>query len=381
MKPNSFSPLATRLPTRLGLTVATFALCFAGLAVQAATTESNLSKTFEVKPGGLLFMDVDRGSISIDTSDRGDVMVEVKRKISGVSAAKAQEAFAAHEVTFDRDGDRVQVNARFSPGFRVSRNRAAEKLQVEYHVLAPKRFNLDLRTSAGTITATDIEGTVKAKTSGGSLKFAAIKGTLDGITSAGGITLGSATGPVQAKTSGGSIHLGRVDADTKAETAAGSITVDRAKAKLMVNTSGGSIRLGELGGPTDARTSAGSIRVALAQAPLELKTSGGSINIGDARDTVTAQTSAGSITVAFSAQPEGECRLVTSGGGITLKLDSELGFDLDARTSGGHVTTELPVTATIIGKAPNDELKGKLNGGGKALILKTSAGNITIKKL
>jgi len=376
MKPKTSSSQ----PARLSWPVATLTLCLAGLALQAATTESNLSKTFGVKPGGLLFMDVDRGSITVTTGDRSDLVVEVNRKITGVSAAKAQEAFAAHEVTFDQDGDRVQVSAKFNPGFRISQNRAAQKLEVEYRVQLPKQFNLDLRTSAGAITSTDIEGTVKAKTSGGSLRFADIKGPFDGLTSAGGITLASASGQVNARTSGGSIHLGRLNADTKAETAAGSITVDAAKAKLSVKTSGGGIQLGEIEGPTDAQTSAGSIQVAVAHAPVALKTSGGGIKIEEARDTVSAETSAGSISAVFAAQPQGDCRLVTSGGSITIKLDPELGFDLDARTSAGHVTTEIPITTTILGKAGAGEVKGKLNGGGKALVLKTSAGNIAIKK-
>jgi DUF4097 and DUF4098 domain-containing protein YvlB len=118
----------------------------------------------------------------------------------------------------------------------------------------------------------------------------------------------------------------------------------------------------------------------LAQAKLEANTSGGSIEIGEARDTVLAHTSAGSITANFSAQPQEDCRLTTSGGGIQVKLAEKLAFDIEARTSGGRVTTELPVTITVVGEHKAEGLRGKLNGGGKALILKTSAGNIAIKK-
>jgi DUF4097 and DUF4098 domain-containing protein YvlB len=362
------------------LVAAVCALWFTGLALQAATTESNLEKTFSVKPGGLLFMNVDRGSISINTADRTDVVIEVKRRISGVSAATAQDALAAHEVTFDQEGDRVQVQAKFKPGFRASSNRAAQKLQVEYRVLAPKQFNLDLLTSAGDISSTDLEGNAKVKTAAGGLKFESIKGNFDGLTSAGDINLTAATGPVAVKTSGGSIHLGQVDADTRAETSAGEITVKAAKAKLNAKTSGGEIHLGQLEGPTEAQTSAGAIRVKVAQATLAAKTSGGEIKIEEARDTVRAETSAGSIEANFSAQPQSDCRLVTSGGSIVVKLDPELGFELDARTSAGEVRTELPVTTTVIGKQGSGQLRGKLNGGGKALVLKTSAGDISIRK-
>jgi DUF4097 and DUF4098 domain-containing protein YvlB len=110
------------------------------------------------------------------------------------------------------------------------------------------------------------------------------------------------------------------------------------------------------------------------------KTSGGSITIEDAQDTVTAETSAGGITATFSSQPTGDCKLRTSGGNITVKLDSELSFDLDAKTSGGSVSTEIPVATVVTGEARNEGLKGKINSGGKALLLRTSAGNVTIRK-
>ena len=351
-----------------------------GWPLQAATTESNLHKTFAVQPGGRLVMEVDRGPIDITTSDRGDVQVEVTRKVTKGSAAKAAEIFAAHEVTFDQDGDRVEVHAKVKKDAQSWFNRGNQNLQVEYHVLAPRRFNLELRTAGGEIVSTDVEGSVKASTAGGSLRFRNITGPFDGQTAAGEIRLESASGRVTAKTSGGSIELGEVGSDTLATTAAGSINIRTAKAGLTAKTSGGSIELGQAVGPAELRTAAGSIRVKSAQAKLDANTSGGGITIDDARDTVIAHTAAGSITASFSQQPHDACQLTTAGGGIDLRLAEKLAFDVEARTSGGDVTTELPLVSTVVGRQQAGVLQGKLNGGGTSLVLKTSAGNISIRK-
>ena len=408
--------LSTCGAARVGLMAA---IGLAGLinnSSQGETTEANLSKRFNVKPGGQLVIEVDRGGIEISTGETSEVKVEVKRKITGVSSAKAEETFAAHELTFDQDGDRVEVHARFKKDFLQSLNKATQKMQVHYEILVPSKFNLDLRTSAGEISSSDIEGTVKARTAGGSLKFGHVKGPFEGITSAGSISLEGASGVVTAKTSGGSISLGNLESETTAETSAGSIAVKRANSKLTAITHGGSIDLGELSGPArvetsagsivvktakeqlsaithggrieigelsgpaQLETSAGSIKVSSAHAPLVANTSGGGIEIDQAQDTVVAHTSAGSIAAAFTGQPHGDCRLTTSGGGINLRVAENLGFDLDARTSGGRVITELPVTITVVGEHRNGALKGKLNGGGKLLELKTSAGDIVLKK-
>lgn len=387
-----------------------------GGSLHAAISESNLSKAFPVQPGGVLIMDVDRGSIQITTEDTGEVKVQVDRKVTRESSSKAAEIFAAHEVTFDHDGDRVEVHAKSKKEWSQLFNRGAQHFEVKYRVTLPSRFNLDLKTAAGEITSTDIEGNVKARTAGGSLKFHAVKGNVDGMTSAGSIELGSATGPVTVRTSGGSISLGKVDSETSAETSAGSISVQRAGAKLAATTHGGSLDLGELLGPAKVETSAGSIKIGNAKTELtaithggrieageldgpsslstsageivikashanvDAKTSGGGIEIGGAEDTVTAHTSAGSIRARFTAQPHDDCQLTTSGGGIELTLAASLAFDIDAYTGGGQINTQIPVETTVVGPQNHSSLKGKINGGGKALVLKTSAGNIELKK-
>jgi len=218
-KPSASAPAGVRLFPILLL------LCSISFHLEAASTESNLKKSFAVKPGGSLVMDVDSGSIEISTGERNDVAIEVKRKITHADSAKAQEIFAAHEVAFDQDGPRVEVHARFKKGSSEKLLRGRVNFEVQYLISLPRQFNLDLHTGSGAISSADIEGTVKVRTGGGDLKFASIKGTLDGGTSSGRIALANASGPVLARTSGGDIHLGQLEADTSADTASGAIAV------------------------------------------------------------------------------------------------------------------------------------------------------------
>jgi DUF4097 and DUF4098 domain-containing protein YvlB len=349
-------------------------------AATAATTESNLDRTFTVKPGGTFLLDADRGSVEIKTSGDGQVVVEVKRSVVRASEAKAQEIFAAHEVKFSQEGDKVIVQETVREKLRSLLNRGANDLQVKFLVSVPARFNLDLRTSAGSITSADIEGHIKARTAGGSLKFGDVKGPFEGTTAAGSITVRNVMGTVRAKTSGGSIKVGQSDAEAELDTAAGSITIGSANAGLKAHTSGGSIEAGQLAGPARLETSAGSIRVRSSADAVQAHTSGGSIEIDEAKAAVQARTSAGSITLGFSAQPKEASELSTSGGTVTVKVADGLAFNVEARASGGHVSTELPITSTVVGEHKPQALKGTLNGGGPDLTLKTSAGNVRILK-
>ena len=83
--------------------------------------------------------------------------------------------------------------------------------------------------------------------------------------------------------------------------------------------------------------------------------------------------------VFLSRQPRADSRLSTSGGGITLQIAPNVSVDLDAHTSGGDVDTEVPVT--LLGRQNESSIEGKVNGGGPKLVLRSSGGDIRIRKL
>jgi len=99
--------------------------------------------------------------------------------------------------------------------------------------------------------------------------------------------------------------------------------------------------------------------------------------VAEAHDVVLAETSSGPINVSFAVAPMAECRLQVSGGGIKVMLPKTAAVDVDARSSGGRVLTELPVTPRA---APSESifgvLQGQINGGGPAVILRASSGDI-----
>ena len=305
-------------------------LAVAGAA--RAETEDHLQKTFTVSPGGKLTVDVNVGSIEVTASDRKDVSIEVFRKVSargfGGDAEKEKAELKNQEVTFTQEGNRVTVHAqRLKDAERVNNM----SMNFRYVILVPSKFDADLKTSGGGIKVADLTGELKAHTSGGSLKFTGIHGPIDGHTSGGGITLANSDGKTTVKTSGGAIRI------------------DKHKGDIVARSSGGGISVDDVDGQVQASTSGGSVNATL-----------------------------GKIT--------GECRLETSGGGISVTVPASAALDVDAKTSAGSVHSDLPLVSGVASSKGTDErhhgsLKGKLNGGGTALVLRTSGGSINLKKL
>lgn len=332
--------IANRSPRRGALLAA---VLLAGCVAPArAQIEQQQSKSFTVSRGGDLSMQVDRGSINLETADTKTLKIEVVRKARGLSRAEAEELFAEHEIRFEQDGNQISVKAEFKKaGPRGVARRS--RLQVEYTVSLPKEFNVDLKTSGGSIRLADLSGQARLATSGGNLSLATIAGPVWGRTSGGSISLDGAEHSAELATSGGNIQVGDVSASVNAQTSGGSIRITRVSGNVMAKTSGGNIELGRVTGMFSAETSGGSISAAVA-GPL-------------------AEAS----------------RLETSGGNIRLSIAEKTALDLDARASGAGVSTDVPVA--VIEKQERGALRGTINGGGPLLNLRTSGGSISISKL
>ncbi len=239
----------------------------------------------------------------------------------------------------------------------------------------------DVETSSGTIRLGAIGGKeLAARNSGGDIHVEKAGGEANVRTSSGSIDVVSAGGPITAKNSGGDISVGTAGSTVTAQTSSGVIKVKVAKGALELGNSGGDLVIGEAGANVAARTSSGSIRVAAVHGKVVAHNSGGDVKIGQAQGAVEAETSSGEISVAFTRVPKADCRLQVSGGGITATFPQNSSLNLDAHSSGGEVITELPVTVTVQGARNSGSLQGKINGGGPAIVLRASSGDIRLKK-
>src|SRR6185436_16194605 len=139
------------------------------------TSESFIRKSFDVSSGGKLTIRADRGSIDVKTAATDKVEIEVTREPGTGAVADILEK---HHITFNQDGNDVTVEARMD-GQKTSWFRG-NNLKVDYDVTVPAKYNVNLKSSGGSISVKDLEGEARSETSGGSLKFGQIKGRVHG---------------------------------------------------------------------------------------------------------------------------------------------------------------------------------------------------------
>ncbi|MBN2000380.1 DUF4097 family beta strand repeat protein [candidate division KSB1 bacterium] len=324
--------------------LSSFILIFVFFSFATADVKDSIKETFRVEPNGTLWIDSDLGSIEVKAASGSRVDIEVERTVRVGSRRAAEEILEDLEITFDQHGNDVKVTARYDKPRSGLWDAGRSKLNLKFFVMVPEKYNVNLKTSGGSIKVDDLQGEVEAKTSGGSLKF------------------GHIGGPVNGRTSGG------------------SITIDGCDGQVDVQTSGGSIQIGNVEGTVDAHTSGGSITIERADGSVTAETSGGSINVNEVFGDVNASTSGGSVNARMTKQPNGECRLTTSGGSVNVHLPDDAHVDIDAKTSGGRVKTDFRVTMSVQGEIKQSKLEGEINGGGPLLYLRTSGGNININR-
>ncbi|HYK01176.1 MAG TPA: hypothetical protein VE974_05425 [Thermoanaerobaculia bacterium] len=308
-------------------------LCF---ATSLFATDDVIRRGFKVSEGGTLHLNADVGSIKVVSGGTG-VAVEITRKADGRRGA---ERLAEHKIEFRQNGNDVVIEDDLSDGDKW-RWSWSNDYEVQWNIRVPARYNLDLHTSGGSIELADIGGTVDADTSGGS------------------------------------ISTGRLAGDSKLNTSGGSIRIGGGNGTIDARTSGGSIDIGETTGRVEARSSGGSIKIGRSGGEVIAKTSGGGIRIEGAAGAVDADTSGGSIHASLTRQPTANSSLTTSGGSVTIILGRGIGADLDAKASGGSVSSDVPIT--VQGTMDEDELRGKINGGGPKLVVRASGGGVRVR--
>lgn len=280
---------------RIGVAIAILGLASPALA------DTDFSQTVQVMRGGTLEIDLDRGSIEVETHTREEVAVD----------AYSSGGMFGSGMRFELSSD--GANAELS-----GEGRGFLSGNARVRVRVPREYSLEAETKGGKIQIDALAGEVSAQTSGGPIELDGARGNVELRTSGGHIRVGDVTGELEARTSGGSIRVSEVIGDVDLETSGGGIDIYDVSGRVQARTSGGSISVRFTGDPEG-----------------ELRTSGGGITAEvprDARFDLEAETSGGRIKVEPELRMRGEID--------SRRVQGEInggGSNLELRTSGGNV--------------------------------------------
>jgi hypothetical protein len=297
------------------------------------------------------------GSITVSGVNANESRIEVyiqpnnRRNNEVFTKEEIEDRLKAYELSIAVSGNKVVASA--TP--KENNLDWKKALSISFKVYVPQQVSTVLKTSGGSIHLDNLTGTQEFRTSGGSLHLNQLSGITKGHTSGGSIHVSNSRDVIELSTSGGSVH---------AEKCMGTITL---------TTSGGSLQLMELQGNIKAVTSGGSITGRTIDGELSTRTSGGSISLTGLSCSLEASTSAGRMEISMHKLGK-YLRLDNSGGSINLQIPAASSVDL--RLSGNRVNSG--TLKNFDGVIQQDEISGKLNGGGTPITARSSSGSVTL---
>jgi len=272
--------------------------------------------SFSLKPSGRLAVESFNGSIEISGWDRDSV------DISGTKYGPTQERADSLPVETSNSPEAVTIRV-IRPSDR--RNNAGARFVIK----VPRSAVLDrITTSNASIRIMDGAGPAHLRTSNGSIRVQALRGSLD------------------AQTSNASVDLIDVEGDA------------------VAHSSNGHIHAEGLRGGLDASTSNGGVNARIAHADRSVR----------------VETSNAGIELALPDGLGGDVRANTSNGGITVRLPASANARVMAHTSNASINSDFDVK--LHGEIGKNRLEGAIGSGSGPLIdLTTSNGGIRLMKM
>jgi len=151
--------------------------------------------------------------------------------------------------------------------------------------------------------------------------------------------------------------------------------------RVNLHTGDGNIDLANFNGEMQLSSGDGHEVLHAVDGKLYASTGDGHITADGRFDVVNLKTGDGHLSVhaaAGSALAE-EWSLKTGDGNVSLDIPENLAADLYLHTGDGHIEVNVPMTTE--GRFKGNDVRGKLNGGGKLVTIHTGDGSISLSKV
>lgn len=304
---------------------------FVALILALSITATGWAQTveeLEVKPGGLLEVDLETGgTVEVSGWDRNLVRVEAA---NGGSDGDQKLSVRAT----DR-GVRVEAKR----GGNGGRNRWSSKGH-NVVIKVPSRFDLSIDSMGGGIFVSGVEGVLEGETMGGELRLSNLSGRVEMSTMGGEITLSDSDVDGKVSTMGGKVLLENVTGDVDGSSMGGNVIYKNVQRRdgsgtgeaVVITTMGGNIELATAPYGATLETMGGRIVVDSAAKFVEAETMGGDVILREVDGRVVATTMGGDVEVRIVGDPQAADRDIevsSMGGEIRLTVPRNFSMDVD----------------------------------------------------
>lgn len=150
------------------------------LAVESVYSQDEVSstetETFSINPGNLVLVESDDGNITIESWDRNEVEVVIKKRAWGRNNRDAERNLEDINIDIVQRGNNLYIRdlTKNNIGVRIGildlfRRRTRFGTSVSFDIKLPRQMDLDLNADDGNIRVTNVEGDFDIKTDDGDI--------------------------------------------------------------------------------------------------------------------------------------------------------------------------------------------------------------------
>ncbi|HXC49125.1 MAG TPA: DUF5668 domain-containing protein [Candidatus Sulfotelmatobacter sp.] len=314
-----------------------------------------------------------RGDISVRGSDGQEIRVTAKKTVKSWSETEAARIADRISVGIEQNGDGYEVRPS---GFDLSN----AKIGVDLEVAIPKKSALSVKTDKGDITVSGISGDVG---------IADMTGDVDVRGTAGDVNVEMRKGDAKVSSTKGDVKISGKGGEIEVNDTAGSLTVegefygpiraDKAVKGVRMVSSKTDLTLSALTGHFEVGS--GNMDIVDVPGNLSLRTRDSEISVENPGGKVMIDNRNASIGVRFPSAPKEDVQITNSSSEIALTVPGSASFEIVADCRNCDISSEFPGLSASKTESGDSHLAGKYGSGkGPKIILKTSYGNISLRR-
>jgi hypothetical protein len=314
-----------------------------------------------------------RGDITVRASDSGEIRVTAKKTVRSWSEKEAERIAEPVSVAIEQNGDGYEVHPT---GFDLS----SSKIGVDLEVVIPKKSALSIKTDQGDVSVTGIAADVGITDMKGDVDVRGTAGDVNVETRKGDTKVSGTKGDVKVSGKGGEIEVNDTTGSLTVEGEFyGPVRADKAVKGVRMVSSKTDLTLSALAGHMEAGS--GNMDIVDAPGNLSLRTRDSEINVENPGGKVNIDNRNASVGVRFSSAPKEDVQITNSSSEIALTVPGGASFEIVADCRNCDINSEFPGLSVSKTGSGDSHLAGKYgNGKGPKIILKTSYGNISLRR-
>ena len=327
-----------------------------------------------VPPNARIAVRTTRGDITIRAEDTAEVQATATKRVNAWSESEAERLAALITVVIEQTTDGFDVHPQGGDS-------ESGRVGVDIEVRVPKKAVLSVRNQRGDIQVTGVAGSVTVNNQRGDVE---VRDSAD-------VNVDMSRGDVKVSDTKGNVKISGRGGEVEVLNASGSMTLNGeffgpiraekiAKGVRFVSQHT-DLTVSQLSGRLE--TSSGNLELVDAPGNVILRTTSKDISMENVGGKVQIENRGGNIELRFSQPPKDEISVTNASAGITLTLPSSAAFELLADSHSGEIDSEFSggsLKQTQDDKG-NFHLEGKVGARGPKITLKTTYGQITIRKL